>query len=74
MVKEENVSVLWATHLIDEIDASDRVVVLHHGKVLAEGPVSDVTEAENATSIRDAFSRLTGLSARSGSEQVEGAL
>ncbi|WP_322187161.1 ABC transporter ATP-binding protein [Fulvimarina sp. 2208YS6-2-32] len=61
LVEEENVSVLWATHLIDEIDASDRVVILHRGTVLAEGSVADVTEAENTSSIHDAFTRLTGL-------------
>ncbi|EAS48873.1 ATP-binding protein, ABC-type multidrug efflux transporter [Aurantimonas manganoxydans SI85-9A1] len=61
LVADEGVSVLWATHLIDEIDESDRVVVLHHGKVLAEGRVPDVVAAESAGSIRDAFSRLTGL-------------
>lgn len=64
LVAEEGASVLWATHLIDEIDESDRVVVLHHGKVLAEGRVPDIVAAESAGSIRDAFSRLTGLSAR----------
>ena len=61
LVKDEGVSVLWATHLIDEIDETDRVVVLHHGKVLAEGHVPDIVEAESAGSIRDAFTRLTGL-------------
>ncbi|MEF2554195.1 ABC transporter ATP-binding protein [Aurantimonas sp. A2-1-M11] len=64
LVADEGVSVLWATHLIDEIDESDRVVVLHHGKVLAEGPVPEVVAAESAGSIRDAFSRLTGLATR----------
>ena len=71
LVRDEAVSVLWATHLIDEIDASDRVVVLHHGKVLAEGAVSDVTEAENAQSIREAFSRLTGLARPSEAAETE---
>jgi len=61
LVNEEGVSVLWATHLIDEIDETDRVVVLHHGKVLAEGDVPDIVAAESAGSIRDAFTRLTGL-------------
>ena len=64
LVKEEGVSVLWATHLIDEIDPSDRVVVLHQGTVRAEGPVPQVVAAERAKSIGDAFTRLTGLSAR----------
>ncbi|MEX6506602.1 ABC transporter ATP-binding protein [Jiella sp. M17.18] len=64
LVKEEGVSVLWATHLIDEIDESDRVVVLHHGKVLAEGLVPEIVARESAGSIREAFSRLTGLAGR----------
>ncbi|MCB8838251.1 ATP-binding cassette domain-containing protein [Aurantimonas sp. VKM B-3413] len=64
LVKEEGVSVLWATHLIDEIDESDRVVVLHHGKVLAEGRVPDIVAAERVASIREAFSGLTGLAGR----------
>ncbi|RFC62478.1 ATP-binding cassette domain-containing protein [Fulvimarina endophytica] len=71
LVEEENVSVLWATHLIDEIDASDRVVVLHRGTVLAEGRVEDVTEAENAETIHDAFTRLTGLARLEGARQME---
>lgn len=64
LVKEEGVSVLWATHLIDEIDASDRVVVLHQGNVLAEGRVPDIVAAEGAKTIGDAFTRLTGVRAR----------
>ena len=64
LVKDEGVSVLWATHLIDEIDPSDRVVVLHQGKVLAEGLVPDIVAAEGAKTIGDAFTRLTGVRAR----------
>ncbi|WP_102960112.1 ABC transporter ATP-binding protein [Mangrovicella endophytica] len=61
LVREEQASVLWATHLIDEIDESDSVVVLDRGRVLAKGPVSEVVEDEHAGSIREAFSRLTGM-------------
>src|SRR5262245_42571332 len=42
MVADEGVCVLWATHLIDEVSGSDDVVVLHHGRVLAHGPVTQV--------------------------------
>ena len=61
LVRQEGVSVLWATHLIDEIEESDRVVVLHHGKVLAEGHVADIVEEQRAETVRDAFASLTGL-------------
>ncbi|TFF20674.1 ATP-binding cassette domain-containing protein [Jiella endophytica] len=64
LVHEEGVSVLWATHLIDEIDAGDRVVVLHQGEVLAEGFVPDIVAAQGARSIGDAFTRLTGVRAK----------
>ncbi|HMZ02392.1 MAG TPA: ATP-binding cassette domain-containing protein, partial [Burkholderiaceae bacterium] len=30
-------TVLWATHLVEEAEAADRVVVLHRGKRLADG-------------------------------------
>jgi ABC-2 type transport system ATP-binding protein len=34
---DEGITVLWATHLTDEIGPDDQVVILHHGKVLADG-------------------------------------
>lgn len=39
---EGGLAVLWATHLVDEIDLSDQVVVLHRGKVLSAGSASDL--------------------------------
>ena len=59
LVAEEGISVLWATHLIDEVDVSDRVVLLHKGRVLADGRVSDVVSATGAENIGEAFGILT---------------
>jgi ABC-2 type transport system ATP-binding protein len=58
---EEGVGVLWATHLIDEVGPDDRVVVLHQGRVLAQGPVATVVAAAGETAIRAAFARLTRM-------------
>jgi ABC-2 type transport system ATP-binding protein len=58
MVKE-GVSVLWATHLIDEVGDSDHVVVLHNGRVLANGPAVRIIQAAQARDIRSAFIALT---------------
>src|SRR5262249_31074420 len=44
LVAEDGVSVLWATHLIDEVAGDDDVIVLHHGRVLAHGPVARVVK------------------------------
>ncbi|MFL5282144.1 MAG: ABC transporter ATP-binding protein [Rhodopila sp.] len=60
LVREQNVAVLWATHLLDEVDADDTVVVLHRGQVVADGSVPSVVESAAAADIRSAFIQLTG--------------
>lgn len=61
LIAEEGIGVLWATHLIDEVAAHDQVVVLHQGRVLADGPVAQVVADCRARDVRDAFARLTGI-------------
>lgn len=39
---ESGLAVLWATHLVDEINLSDQVVVLHRGRVLSNGPAAEL--------------------------------
>jgi ABC-2 type transport system ATP-binding protein len=56
----QGIGVLWATHLIDEADAGDDVVVLHKSRVLAKGALGEVVERAAGTDLRDAFNRLTG--------------
>jgi ABC-2 type transport system ATP-binding protein len=59
LVVEDGVSVLWATHLIDEVTNDDDVIVLHQGQVLARGPVARVLKDTDAQDIHAAFTRLT---------------
>ena len=61
LVKTEGIGVFWATHLIDEVDDADHVVVLHEGRVAAKGSVADVMRESGAQNIRAAFSKLSGL-------------
>jgi ABC-2 type transport system ATP-binding protein len=60
LVREEQLGVLWTTHLIDEIGDDDPVVILHRGKVLATGRAADIVARYGATNIGDAFTRITG--------------
>jgi len=60
LVRERGVSVLWATHLLDEVANDDAVVMLHRGRVLAAGEVPDVVAATGAADMRSAFIALTG--------------
>src|SRR5216683_7666786 len=59
LVLEDGASVLWATHLIDEVADDDDVIVLHQGRVLAHGSVPRVLDAAGAKDIHAAFTRLT---------------
>ncbi|WP_371734217.1 ABC transporter ATP-binding protein [Acidisphaera sp. S103] len=60
LVRERGVAVLWTTHLLDEIEPSDNVVILHQGKRMAAGLVSDVVAQTGADNLRGAFTSLTG--------------
>ena len=54
------IAVLWATHLIDEVLEGDRVIVLHEGRLRAQGSRDEVLAQAGADSVADAFDALTG--------------
>jgi ABC-2 type transport system ATP-binding protein len=66
LVAEEGIGALWATHLIDEIRDDDHVVLLHKGRVLADGPCRSIVVGEGAGSIGEAFASLTGAGREEG--------
>jgi ABC-2 type transport system ATP-binding protein len=55
----QRVGVLWATHLVDEAEAADQVVVLHKGKVLTRGTPAQLVKETGAASLQAAFLALT---------------
>jgi ABC-2 type transport system ATP-binding protein len=58
LIASEGMSVLWATHLTDEIFDSDDVIVLHKGRVRASGSARELLQQTGAEDIRQAFVRL----------------
>ena len=60
LAREQNIAILWSTHLIDEVFENDSVIVIHQGKVCADGSVSQVLAQTGVTSIAQAFDKLTG--------------
>ena len=56
---EQNIAVLWATHLVDEIAASDRLIILHKGKIRLQGSPGQALERTGAADISAAFHHLT---------------
>ncbi len=60
LVERDRIGVLWATHLIDEIAPTDRIVLLHKGHVLFTGSVPEFLATTGAANARDAFRSMVG--------------
>lgn len=61
LVAEEGISVLWATHLMDEVQPDDGLVMLRQGKVIANGRVSDIVQENACGTIHEAFAKLNNF-------------
>ncbi len=55
---EQGLAVLWATHLIDEANDQARVIVLHRGRVLADGNAAALVAQAEVPDLKTAFDRL----------------
>jgi ABC-2 type transport system ATP-binding protein len=58
-VRQRGSAVLWATHLVEEAEGADRVIVLHQGRLLADGTPAEVTAALGGGTLEEAFIRAT---------------
>ena len=58
-VRERGLSVLWATHWVEEAETADRVLVLHKGSLLAEGSPAEVTRALGGPTLEAGFIKCT---------------
>lgn len=59
LCKEQNMAVLWATHLVDEADSADRIIVMVKGRVQFDGLPSDLLASQACATLTDAFLSLT---------------
>lgn len=57
LASEQGLTVLWATHLVDEVRPSDHLVVLHRGTIRAAGNAAEIT---SGSSVKERFLELTG--------------
>ena len=61
LCKKGQLAVLWATHLIDEIDKGEKVVIINKGKIVDSGDVIKIVKKTKQKNIRDAFNKLVGV-------------
>ena len=57
--RDRDLAVLWATHLVDEAKTANRVVILHNGKILSDGPIDALIKEQGAKDLSEAFLNLT---------------
>ena len=58
-LRATGVGVLWASHLVDEAEGADRVLVLHKGKLLAQGTPAELVAASGCATLAEAFLKMT---------------
>ena len=57
--QERQMAILWASHLVDEAEQADRVIVLHEGRVLSDGEPGKLVKDTNTNNLHDAFVSVT---------------
>jgi ABC-2 type transport system ATP-binding protein len=57
--RNDGTALLWATHLIDEVAENDRVIVLHNGRIVADGSPATLRELTATADLDAAFAALT---------------
>ena len=60
LARTDNIGVLWATHLFDEVQPDDDLLVINRGKIVARGKAKDVVAETGAKDLGGAFRLLIG--------------
>lgn len=59
--KKNNKGIIYSTHYMEEAEnICDRVILIHHGKVIKEGTPKNIIKETKTTNLRDAFFALIG--------------
>lgn len=56
LCNDEGITALWATHLVDEVQDNDALIVLHKGRIVANGRMDEISKGSD---LATAFTALT---------------
>jgi ABC-2 type transport system ATP-binding protein len=59
LARDRKLAVLWATHIVSEVVEADRVILLHRGRILADGPPAAIIALAGTADLESAFLALT---------------
>jgi ABC-2 type transport system ATP-binding protein len=55
-------TIMFSSHILDVVErVCSRIVIIDHGRYVAAGTAAEIRAAEGASSLEEAFSRLTGV-------------
>jgi ABC-2 type transport system ATP-binding protein len=66
LARERGIAVLWATHLVGEVEHANDVIVLAKGKVAAQGTPADLLALSGRADLEQAFLSLVRVPAAEG--------
>ena len=61
LCRTHNTGVLWATHLMEEIDHDDEIYLLNGGNIIAEGKTSDLLSQYKQTDVAALFNEVNKI-------------
>lgn len=59
LCQQQSIAALWATHLVDEAENADKILILHHGELRATGSMQELLQATNQNSLLQAFLHIS---------------
>lgn len=63
--KKEDITIFFTTHYMEEAEKSaDKIAIIDRGKIVAQGTAQKLKDETGATSLEDAFLKLTGKAIR----------
>lgn len=58
---QHQVSILWATHIVEEVEHADRIALIVAGKIIRTGTPAEIIAAAGTDNLTDAYIALTGV-------------
>jgi ABC-2 type transport system ATP-binding protein len=58
LVKTKNISVLWITHLFDEVEENDDITIIKNGEIVDSGIVKDIVNKYKQENLVETFNYL----------------
>jgi ABC-2 type transport system ATP-binding protein len=58
LCSEQGAGVLWATHLMDEVESGDMVFIMDHGDIIAAGELDVLLQKHGVDNVTELFNSL----------------